>query len=238
MASVGSSSADPGSQHHSSALRNRAPILEKLQQCSLASAGLALEIASGTGAHVEYFSDASPEVTWQPSEYCPAALTVGNDAAFGKIGARGRGLSELDAIDSVGCKLRKNVEPAVALDASLSFDQWPAAVQSRAGSFGLVYASNVCHISPWEVTLGLIAGAAAALRPTGQLIIYGPFKVGGEFTTESNASFDMSLRIRDPSWGYRDISDLQVEAERRDLKLQARHDMPANNFLLVFAKQG
>lgn len=237
MASVGSSSG-VGSQHHPSALRNRAPILEKLQQCSLATAGLALEIASGTGAHVEHFADASPEVTWQPSEYCPAGLTAGNGAAFGKIGERGQRLSELDVIDSVGCRQRQNVEPAVALDASLPFSQWPGAVQSRAGSFGLVYASNVCHISPWEVTLGLLAGAAAALRPNGQLVIYGPFKVGGEFTTESNASFDASLRSRDPSWGYRDVSDLQTTAERSGLELQARHEMPANNFLLVFGKHG
>ena len=165
------------------------------------------------------------------------ALTSGNSAAFGKIGERVSGFSELDVIDSVGCRVRKNVEPAVALDAALPFEQWPAAVQSRAGSFELVYASNICHISRWEVTLGLLAGAAAALRPGGQLIIYGPFKVGGECTTESNASFDASLRSRDRTWGYRDIGDLQAAAEPSGLELQARHDMPANNFLLVFIKR-
>lgn len=223
------------SQHHPSALRNRGPILEKLQQCSLKE-GLALEVASGTGAHVECFADALPEITWHPSEYCPAALTTNNGETFGKIGEREQGLSELDVIDSVGCRLRKNVEPAVALDAALPFDQWPARVQSRAGSFELVYASNICHISRWEVTLGLLAGSAAALKPGGQLIIYGPFKIGGDFTTESNASFDASLRSRDPSWGYRNVEDLEAAAQTNGLELQARHDMPANNFLLVFQK--
>ena len=52
-------------------------------------------------------------------------------------------------------------------------------------------ACNVCHISPWSVTAGLVAGAGAALKPAGgKLFLYGPFKVGGLFTTESNEAFD------------------------------------------------
>ena len=35
----------------------------------------------------------------------------------------------------------------------------------------------------------------------GRLVVYGPFKKDGAFTTESNESFDTSLRQRDASWG-------------------------------------
>ena len=53
-----------------------------------------------------------------------------------------------------------------------------------------VLACNVTHISPWRVTTGLVAGAGAALKPGGRFFLYGPFKVGGQFTTESNEAFD------------------------------------------------
>jgi hypothetical protein len=67
-------------------------------------------------------------------------------------------------------------------------------VQENAGKFGLVLASNILHITPFEVTLGLMAGASRALGPSGRLIIYGPFKVDGKFTTQSNEDFDTSLK--------------------------------------------
>jgi hypothetical protein len=44
------------------------------------------------------------------------------------------------------------------------------------------------------------------------------------------------LHERDPLSGLRDINDLSFLAERHGLKLQADHDLPANNRLLVFAR--
>jgi hypothetical protein len=52
------------------------------------------------------------------------------------------------------------------------------------------------HISPYAATQGLMKGAGAVLSPGGLLFVYGPFKRGGEFTSEGNATFDASLR-----WG-------------------------------------
>ena len=42
-----------------------------------------------------------------------------------------------------------------------------------------VVACNVCHISPFVVTEGLMAGAARYLAPGGGLFVYGPFIVEG-----------------------------------------------------------
>ena len=44
----------------------------------------------------------------------------------------------------------------------------------------------------------LLRGAASVLREGGQLLLYGPYKFGGTFTTESNAEFDQWLKARDP----------------------------------------
>jgi hypothetical protein len=59
-----------------------------------------------------------------------------------------------------------------------------------------VFVANMTHISPYTATQGLVKGAGAMLRAGGFLIIYGPFKKGGEHTSESNATFDESLRGR------------------------------------------
>eukprot|EP00930_Biecheleria_cincta_P097586 TRINITY_DN89290_c0_g1_i1.p1 TRINITY_DN89290_c0_g1~~TRINITY_DN89290_c0_g1_i1.p1 ORF type:complete len:216 (+),score=25.90 TRINITY_DN89290_c0_g1_i1:71-718(+) len=206
--------------HHPSALRNRGPILEALQGILHPDVeGWALEIASGSGCHVEHFAPAFPKLQWQPSEF-----------------ARPGEEQVLRGIDAVGCASLRNVLPAVAVDASLDWTVWPTAVTHHKGSFVLVYTSNVTHISPWPVTLGIVAAAGQALVSGGHLIIYGPFKVDGYCTTESNASFDSSLRARDPQWGYRDVADVASEAAEHGLELQERREMPANNFLLVFRK--
>ena len=56
------------------------------------------------------------------------------------------------------------------------------------------------HISPWAATEGLVAAAASLLRRGGErpglLAIYGPFKLHGEFTTDSNRAFHERLIIR------------------------------------------
>ena len=173
-------------------------------------------------------------MTWQPSEFVPEV--PGSPEEFGKIGGSDHAnVPALTAIDNVG-QAFSNVRAAVALDASLPFSEWPVAVQQDAGSYAVVCASNVCHISPWTVTVGLITGAGAALAPGGALLIYGPFKVDGACTTPSNAEFDASLQQRNPSWGYRDVADLVSEAKSHGLSFEGMHEMPANNFMLHFLK--
>jgi hypothetical protein len=93
------------------------------------------------------------------------------------------------------------------------------------------------HISPIECCDGLMAGAGRHLRAGGVLVVYGPFRFGGEHTSESNARFDMDLKARDPRWGVRDVEHLQALAERAGLSLEERVAMPANNQCLVFRKQ-
>jgi hypothetical protein len=69
------------------------------------------------------------------------------------------------------------------------------------------------------------------------LFTYGPYKVDGQPTTESNAAFDASLRSRDPAWGLRDLSEIDALAEEAGLTRTETLDMPANNFFLVFERR-
>src|SRR5262249_39684927 len=102
--------------------------------------------------------------------------------------------------------------------------------------FDALVAINMIHISPWDAALGLMAGAGRLLRPGGVLFLYGPYKRDGQHTAPSNQVFDESLKARDPSWGVRDIADVEKIAADRGLCLRESAEMPANNLSLVFVR--
>ena len=49
------------------------------------------------------------------------------------------------------------------------------------------------------------SGVGDNLAEGGLLILYGPYKYGGDFTTQSNADFDAWLKERNPLYGIRDF---------------------------------
>ncbi|HGY5536946.1 MAG TPA: DUF938 domain-containing protein, partial [Prochlorococcus sp.] len=66
------------------------------------------------------------------------------------------------------------------------------------------------------------------------LILYGPYKRNGLHTSESNARFDESLRNQDPSWGVRELEDVEQLGLSAGLSLNNIIEMPANNLSLIF----
>lgn len=186
--------------------RNRAPILEVLERL-LPARGRVLEIASGTGQHVEYLAAALPGVQWLPSD--PDPMHRASIAA--RVAAAG-----LD-----------NVQPPLDLDV---LRQWPH-IEVEA-----VITANLLHVAPIEVMDALCAGAASILRPTGVLHVYGPFNRNGRYTSEGNASFDRALREQHPSWGIRHVESLLAAGKVHGLKNAEILEMPANNLSIVMHK--
>lgn len=229
--------------HHPSALRNRIPILKQLLSLSPDSVrGLALEIGSGSGAHLEVYAPAFPGLTFHPTEFVPkvAASPEEQWSKHGKIGHR-QGCDELANIDAHGCEVFPNVVPAAELDLAAPWEEWPSGVREAEGTFVIVICSNTLHITPWQCSVGLLRGAARALAPEGQLVLYGPFKVNNEFVGADggagNAKFDERLRETNPQWGIRDVADISEVAAPCGLKFRSKVDMPANNLLLCFVKK-
>ncbi len=77
---------------------------------------------------------------------------------------------------------------------------------------------------------------SAMLSVPGVFCLYGPFSRGGAFSTPSNETFDASLRARNANMGLRDLDDLEVVAGQHGMQLERIYAMPANNLLLVWAR--
>jgi hypothetical protein len=91
------------------------------------------------------------------------------------------------------------------------------------------------HISPWEATLGLFAGAAQVLGASGgPVVLYGPYIEAGVETAPSNLDFDASLKARNPLWGLREAEALDALAAQHGMARSARYALPANNIILVY----
>ncbi|MCG8434013.1 MAG: class I SAM-dependent methyltransferase [Gammaproteobacteria bacterium] len=194
--------------------RNRDPILEVLKRRLPSGGGHVLEVGSGTGQHAAYFAEAFPHLTWWPSD-----LTEEHLASI-EAWRRHAGLDNLKSP-----RLLDVTSPIWGLENGEG---------SNADGLTAILSINVVHIAPWSVTEGLFDGAARRLGPDGQLILYGPFAVGGSHTAESNRRFDAALRAQNPEWGVRDIEDLKIVAAARGLELIETIGMPSNNFVLVW----
>ncbi|CAM9759763.1 unnamed protein product [Discosporangium mesarthrocarpum] len=168
-----------------------------------------LEVASGTGQHAAHFSSLLPSADWQPSDNDPRSAPV--------VGAFTSGAM--------------NVLPLEVVDA-MEPDSWPF----DNGSFQAVFCANMIHVAPYLAMEGLIAGAGRVCPPKAKLLIYGPFKVGGVASPESNARFDESLRLANPIFGLRDLEDIMEKAKAGGFRFVAKEDMPANNYFCVWEK--
>ena len=187
---------------------NKGPILEVLRRYLTAPATV-LEIGSGTGQHSVHFGAALPHVTWQTS-----------DLPANHAGIRAW-------LDEAGLP---NVLPPLQLD--VAGGSW------ETGPVDAVFSANTAHIMHWPVVVAMLAGVGRLLRDDGLFMLYGPFNYDGRHTSESNARFDLSLRMNDPGMGIRDFEAVRDELARAGLALEADHEMPANNRLLVFRRSG
>lgn len=187
--------------------RNKDPILQILVS-AFARNHRALEIGSGTGQHAVYFSEHLPHLTWQPTE-----MAENLPALAERIGREGPA----------------NLLAPLVLDVCAA--RWPV------DSADAIFSANTLHIMDWESVRHFFRGVGAVLDAGGVLGVYGPFRYGGRYTTESNAAFDRHLKARDPAGGLRDFEAVNELALEQGLLLSADHAMPANNQTLIWKKE-
>lgn len=185
--------------------RNRQPLLDTLSELLPVSAQM-LEIASGSGEHAVYLAEHQPGWHIQPSDCDPAALA---SIEAHRADAGLPNLAEALLLDA--CNPPNELCPVDA-----------------------ILCCNMVHIAPWNAALGLLALAAQLLRPTGQLLLYGPFRFHGHLAAASNQRFDQWLLEQDARFGVRDLDALDAAAAQCGLSREQCRAMPANNHVVVY----
>jgi SAM-dependent methyltransferase len=185
---------------------NKDPILSVLKRV-FDSPCEVLEIGSGTGQHAVYFAEHLPHVTWQPSD-----LSI-----------------YLPGIDLWLEEARlENIKSPMVLD--INQKPWPVP------EIGAVFTANTLHIMSWESVQVFIESLGKLMCPGAIFCCYGPFNVGGTYTSESNALFDVWLKEQNPLSTIRDLEAVTSLASDVGIKLKEDIEMPANNKLLILEK--
>lgn len=183
---------------------NKRVICDKLVD-AFAPCSHVLEIGSGTGQHAVWFARHMPHLIWQTS-----------DRAENLEFIRQRLTAEEP----------QHLRDPIELDVNSM--QWPSQ------KFDGVFAANCIHIMGWESVGMMFAGIGRVLETGGRIALYGPFKYDGDFTTRSNAEFDLWLKSRDEASGIRDFEAVDELAQGIGLQCLADHKMPSNNQLIVW----
>lgn len=187
--------------------RNQEPILEVLKEFITKEDRRLLEIGSGTGQHAVFMAPEFPFLEWYPSDL--AARHAGMKLWFKESNA-------------------KNIQSPVRLE--VGKDEFPKL------KFDVIYTANTFHIMHWKECKTLMKMMGNRLREGSRVFIYGPFKYNGEFSSESDAAFDLELKARDPMSGIRSFEDVHNAMVKFGFELLADVAMPANNRTLVFQR--
>jgi cyclopropane fatty-acyl-phospholipid synthase-like methyltransferase len=183
---------------------NKKPILTVLTE-HFAQCKRVLEIGSGTGQHGVYFAKNLSHLAWHTS-----------DAASNHAGIN----------LWIKAEPSPNIKPPIAL--VIGQNSWPVT------PYDGVFSANTAHImQKYEAKL-MMELIVEALPKGGVFCQYGPFNLDGQYSSQSNAEFDIHLKSQGYG-GIRDIEDLQYWA--RGLELFAKVTMPANNLTLVWKKR-
>lgn len=185
---------------------NKAPILTVIKNLFAASSGV-LEIGSGTGQHAVYFAKHLSHLSWFTSD------RIGNLAGI-EMWLQEAGM--------------KNLKQPLALD--VCQQDWPTIMVDA------VFTANTVHIMHWHEVEALFKGVAGLLPGGGVFAIYGPVKYNNQYTSDSNAQFDVRLKTHDPASGIRDFEDLNRLADNAKMVLLDDFDMPANNRIISWIK--
>lgn len=187
--------------------RNRDPILEVLKQVITRDDNRLLEVGSGTGQHAVYFAPHFPWMEWYPTDV--QANLAGMKLWFDEA-----------KISNIQKPQRMEVGK----------DELPKL------KFEIIYTANTFHIMHWKECKSLMKMFGGRLREGSRVIIYGPFKYEGQFTSESNADFDQTLKAKDPMSGIRSFEDVNNAMIKNGFELTLDVDMPANNQMLIFTR--
>ena len=108
--------------------RNREPIWNTISPY-LSNTKNVLEIASGTGEHIDFMAQKDPSLQWQPSDGNP------------------------DMIWAIDMRLNRHTNVLAAKHIDVCTSEWSDL------SYDVLFCANMIHISPWESSVALFSKA-------------------------------------------------------------------------------
>jgi cyclopropane fatty-acyl-phospholipid synthase-like methyltransferase len=186
--------------------RNKEAILEVLKGY-LNKAGRLLEVGSGTGEHAIFFGEFFNQIQWVTTDLKENHKTIKEHLKTAKL---------------------SNVHGPEKL--KIGVDDFPKS------KFDYVFSANTLHIMSWKEDKSFFKLLGKRLREGALVFFYGPFNYRGDFTSDSNLSFDLWLKNGDEKAGIRNFEDIVQTMNKYHLKLLNDHQMPSDNHILVFER--
>lgn len=187
--------------------RNQDAILAVLRTIIKPNDKHLFEIGSGTGQHAVYMAPYFPKIQWQTSDFSE----------------KHEGINQW--IHESQCQ---TIMPPIIYQSGLT--KFPGIY------IDIIYTANTLHIMSWEHVKSMIQQFGEHLKKGAQVVIYGPFNYDNQFTSESNAQFDLWLKDHDPQQGIRSFEKLIQLMHDSGMILKQDINMPANNRILHFKK--
>lgn len=236
---------------YGSAERNKGPILTSLKKFIDQPGGKILEISSGTGQHATYFASNFPNFIFQPTEL--------DRNLFNSIDLYSKSMNLSNVLPPK--YLDASTEPDQWLDGDavknpfdyvlninmIHVSEWKCTEGIKMLTFNYFYATATNNLivlltnygsnSYYNLFLGLFKGSCRILKPKGKLFTYGAYEDTGVLTPQSNIDFDCSLKLKNPAWGLRNITEQLIPtASKYGFTLTEKVEMPTNNHFLVWSK--
>lgn len=196
--------------------RNKSPITEALRNILSAEKAQFLELGFGTLQHAIHLCESFPQLTYYASD----------QKSYHPIFEANRSLKELPS----------NLYGPYVFEARADELILEAMSARKDELFDYIFSANTLHIMGWEEAQSLLNHIHSYLALEGELLIYGPFNFGGEYSSVSNERFDHSLKERNPKSGIRNFEDIVRLLKAKGISHVETKVMPANNHLLRFRR--
>ncbi len=198
--------------YFSATTRNRDYIFDVLSK--IIKKGSVLEIGSGSGEHGVVFQKRFPEIIWQTSD--PELV-------------HRKSISSWIEYEDLTKKMPQPLE--------IDVEKVPWKIPLRlARSLQGIVSINMIHVAKWSCTIALFKESGKLLKKGQFLILYGPFKISNNHTSQSNYFFDHSLKMQNDLWGIKNLEEVCDEGKKNGFSQAEIITMPANNFSIIFRK--
>lgn len=193
---------------YSQACEQNYPYILQAIKTWLDQAKTVLEIGSGTGQHAVKFAKDLPHLIWQTSD-----VKDNHDGINQWIIS-----ANLDnLLTPVEMQIPDKIPPIIKYD--------------------LIFSANNLHIMSLSEAEYFFKVSSQRLKPNGNLIVYGPFNYNGDYTSESNARFDVWLKNNCSTSCIKDFEEVCKWGNNQQLELTNDIPMPANNRILIWQKK-